>query len=65
MSKVAFRWSMTAAGEPMVKSEFDLLPPGAGLKWWSRLPAVESVTPTSAIITMACASTTSSADAGA
>ena len=30
MSKSAFRWSMTAVGEPMVKSEFEPLPPGEG-----------------------------------
>ena len=30
MSKSAFRWSMTAVGEPMVKSEFDPLLPGEG-----------------------------------
>jgi 6-hydroxycyclohex-1-ene-1-carbonyl-CoA dehydrogenase len=30
MSKVPYRWSMTAVGEPMVKSEFDPFPPGAG-----------------------------------
>ena len=30
MSKVPFRWSMTAVGEPMVKSEFDPIQPGAG-----------------------------------
>ena len=30
MSKAPYRWSMIAAGEPMVKSEFDPFPPGAG-----------------------------------
>jgi len=30
MSKVAYRWSMTAAGEPLARSEFDLPAPGAG-----------------------------------
>jgi len=30
VSKSAFRWSMTAVGEPMVKSEFDPLLPGEG-----------------------------------
>lgn len=30
MSKAPFRWSMTAAGEPMVRSEFAPLSPGAG-----------------------------------
>jgi len=30
MSKTPFRWSMTAAGEPMVRSEFAPLSPGAG-----------------------------------
>ena len=30
MSKSAFRWSMTAVGEPLVRSEFDLVQPGEG-----------------------------------
>lgn len=30
MSKAPFRWSMTAAGEPMVRSEFELPAPGEG-----------------------------------
>ena len=30
MSKSPFRWSMTAVGEPMVKSEFEPIQPGAG-----------------------------------
>lgn len=30
MSKSAFRWSMTAVGEPLVKSEFNPFPPGEG-----------------------------------
>ena len=30
MSNVAYRWSMTAVGEPMVKSEFDPFSPAAG-----------------------------------
>ena len=30
MSEVAYRWSMTAVGEPMVKSEFNPFPPKAG-----------------------------------
>ena len=30
MSKAPYRWSMIAAGKPMVKSEFDPFPPGAG-----------------------------------
>ena len=30
MSISPFRWSMTAVGEPMVKSEFELITPGAG-----------------------------------
>lgn len=30
MSNVPYRWSMIAAGEPMVRSEFELVQPGAG-----------------------------------
>ncbi|MCM2358744.1 MAG: 6-hydroxycyclohex-1-ene-1-carbonyl-CoA dehydrogenase [Geobacteraceae bacterium] len=30
MSKVPYRWAMTAIGEPMAKSGFDPFPPGAG-----------------------------------
>ena len=30
MSKTPYRWSMTAVGEPMVKSEFEPIQPGAG-----------------------------------
>lgn len=30
MSKLAYRWSMTAAGEPMLKSEFEQPAPGEG-----------------------------------
>lgn len=30
MSKLSYRWSMTAAGEPMAKSDFNALAPGEG-----------------------------------
>ena len=30
MSKIAYRWSMTAAGEPMARTEFEPSAPGAG-----------------------------------
>ena len=30
MSKVPYRWAMTAMGEPMAKSSFDPFPPGEG-----------------------------------
>ena len=30
MSKSPFRWSMTAIGEPMLRSEFEPIQPGAG-----------------------------------